>query len=79
MVAKLQRAESAERAGKDEGNGAKKGWFWGAGVGTDGKVEGEGRWEREAKLVEAKSREVRRIVREEGALEPGALVSASYA
>ena len=68
MVAKLRGTEDADRDTRMGKTVTQKGWFWGPGLGTKGTKGGEQDWEEEAKVVEAKAREVRRIIREEGVL-----------
>ena len=78
MVAKLQKAEAAEREKASSklgvemkknvnGSSERGGWFWNGGSGTDDdEVGGEGRWEREGRVVEEKARVLKRLLREEG-------------
>ncbi|MCJ1431462.1 hypothetical protein MMC27_000815 [Xylographa pallens] len=63
MVAQLRQQEAAEREAPQSHGSANQGWFWSGGS-VD--VDEEGRWDREAVMVEAKSKEVSRLVREEG-------------
>ncbi|MCJ1395375.1 hypothetical protein MMC18_008259 [Xylographa bjoerkii] len=63
MVARLRAQEAAKREAPQSSGSAKRGWFWSGGS-VD--VEEEGLWEREAEMVEAKSKEVGRLVKEEG-------------
>ncbi|MCJ1474575.1 hypothetical protein MMC13_003234 [Lambiella insularis] len=67
MVAQLQQQEAAKRAGSafspQRGSKAQRGWFW-SGSNTEG--ENDGTWEREAQMVEMKSREIAALVKEDG-------------
>ncbi|MCJ1400097.1 hypothetical protein MMC11_003300 [Xylographa trunciseda] len=63
MVTQLQQQEAAKQ-GKQQTNGStKKGWFW-----SEGSVDEdeEGRWEREMEMVEARSKELDRLMKEGG-------------
>ena len=62
MVAHLQEQEATKQGTLQRGGGRKWGWFW---TGGSPEVE-EGRWEREAEMVKVKSREVGRLVKDEG-------------
>ncbi|MCJ1383652.1 hypothetical protein MMC17_006766 [Xylographa soralifera] len=63
MVAQLRQQEAAKREAPQSHGIAKHGWFWSEGS-VD--VDETGRWDREADMVEAKSKEVSRLVKEEG-------------
>ena len=76
MVSKLQKLESAEReallaksqavGGKKEKDGeAQEGWFWRGGWRRE-VDEVEGRWAREAKVVEQRVQELRGLLTKEG-------------
>lgn len=66
MVAQLQQQEAAKRvdsASSPQGEVPRRtGWFW---SGRSGNGEDEGRWQREAQMVETKSREVEALVKAE--------------
>lgn len=69
MVSKLQHQEreAAEQMGASvlPIESKQKGWFWSSR--KDGESENsEGRWEREAKVVEEKAKEVAMLIRQEG-------------
>ena len=69
MVSKLQRQEqeAADRIGPAflPPENKRKGWFWSSTKGDDS-ANAEGRWEREAKVVEEKAKEVAMLIRQEG-------------
>ena len=57
MVARMLREEKASSKVQQ---GGKVGWLWGSS--TDADADAEGRWEREAKLVEEREKEVRNLL-----------------
>ena len=57
MVSKLLKDEGKARAGPQQKSGSS--WFWSSSAITD---EGQGRWEREAKVVDERLRSVRKIL-----------------
>ncbi|MCJ1411957.1 hypothetical protein MMC19_006049 [Ptychographa xylographoides] len=63
MVATLKAQESAKNAAASMPPRPTNGWFW---SGSSEDEEGEDKWEREAKMVEAKSREIESLIRSEG-------------
>jgi hypothetical protein len=69
MVSKLQlqEREAAERTGVSAlpTENKRKGWFWSSSTNDEGENV-EGRWEREAEVVEEKAREVAMLIRQEG-------------
>jgi len=69
MVSKLQlqEREVAERTGTSAlpTESTRKGWFWSTSK-DDENDDIEGRWEREAKVVEEKAKEVAMMIRQEG-------------
>ncbi|MCJ1319144.1 hypothetical protein MMC15_004477 [Xylographa vitiligo] len=63
MVAQLRQLEAAKQRPPQSYGFAKQGWFWSGGcVDADEK----GRWDREAAMIEVKSKEVKRLMKEEG-------------
>ncbi|MCJ1288234.1 hypothetical protein MMC26_007589 [Xylographa opegraphella] len=63
MVAQLRQQEAAKRGARRSHGRAPQGWFWSGGS-VD--IDERGRWEREADILEVKSKEVSRLVKEEG-------------
>jgi hypothetical protein len=67
MVAKMQALETKgrnESKSLDPTRKAKQGWFWTWGkAAEDGD---EGKWEKEAKVVEMKAKELRSLLRQDG-------------
>ena len=69
MVSKLRRQEqeAAERSGASAlpAENKRQGWFWSSNK-DDGSEGAEGRWDREAKVVEEKAGDVAMLIRQEG-------------
>ncbi|MCJ1294540.1 hypothetical protein MMC34_006098 [Xylographa carneopallida] len=65
MVAQLGQEQVTKRGVPHNYGSAEQGWFWRGGS-VD--VDENGQWDREAAMVEAKSKEVSRLVKEEGCL-----------